>query len=521
MDSKNEKISLLSNLKFSSFEKINESFLKCKCYVMALGKNVNNSYFSKENVDKAYPTLAYVPVIGHLMVDDNGVCHLGGHDYHLDMNDFKLKSQCVPFGVALPSESPVYEDVAEENGTVSTYLTCEVILWIGRYPELADAFYNDSVFTNQSMEILYSNSTPLKEDPTYTDIIDFSFDALCMLQKSDDDKFNINPCFPSASIVPITYSIDKNEFSSLMNELKEELSLYFSKTNSEEKGGTINLNKKLEILQKFNKTVNDLDFSIEDMSVEDLSAKMEELFGEKTKAEPVAFSATYKEKRQALQNALDPIIVKDIEGNYVEETYFYIEDFSDEYVFVEKDHWTANDYDCKYGKFSYTFDEATLTATLTSDFEEMVKVWLTLEEKAKLDEERANYETKYSDLEKEFSDYKANHSYFNSDFDELKAYKEQKETEERESSEKTIFGKYEKKIGETNEFFELKKNASKYSIKDLEKECLYIVGLYSFDSDSEKKNEKTSDNSIKFSATHDNGENEDPIEATYKKYLNK
>ena len=80
------------------------------------------------------------------------------------------------------------------------------------------------------------------------------------------------------------------------------------------------MDKKLEILQKFNKTVEDLDFSIEDISVEDLNAKMEELYGEQ-KVEPVAFSATYRQKRDALNNALDPIIVKDDEGNYLEETY--------------------------------------------------------------------------------------------------------------------------------------------------------------------------------------------------------
>ena len=83
MDSEKEKISLLSNLKFSSFEKLNDNFLKAKCYVLALGKNVNKSYFSKENVDRAYPTLAYVPVIGHLMVDDNGI-------YHCNLIDFLL-----------------------------------------------------------------------------------------------------------------------------------------------------------------------------------------------------------------------------------------------------------------------------------------------------------------------------------------------------------------------------------------------------------------------------------------------
>ena len=518
MDSEKEKISLLSNLKFSSFEKLNENFLKAKCYVLSLGKNANKSHFSKENVDRAYPSLAYAPVIGHLMVDDNGVYHLGGHDYHLDMNDLKLKSQCVPFGVAVPSESPVYEDVTEENGNVSTYLTCEVIIWIGRYPELADAFYSDSVFTNQSMEIFYSNSAPLKDDPTYTDIIDFSFDALCMLQKSDDDKFNVTPCFPSASIVPITYSIDKNEFSSLMGELKEELSLYFSKNNSDEKGGKVNLDEKLEILQKFNKTVEDLDFSIDDMSVEDLSAKMEELFGEKEpKAEPIAFSATYKEKRQALQNALDPIVVKDAEGNYVEETYFYIEDFSDEYVFVEKDHWTANDYDCKYGRFAYTFDEATRTATISSEFEEMVKVWLTLDEKAKVDEERANYETKYSDLEKEFSDYKAEHSFLDSEFNVLKEYKENKEVEERKCAEDALFADYEETIGETEEFKSLKEKASEFSLDALKKECLCIVGMYSM---TNKTKETNKSDSLKFSLEPEVSEDE-PYGGLMKKYLGK
>ena len=156
-----EKISLLSNLKFSSVEKVNENFLKAKCYVLALGKNRNKSHFTKENVDRAYSSLAFAPVIGHLMFDDNGVCHLGGHDMKLDLKDFKLKSQCIPFGVVLPSESPSYEDVTESDGTVSTYLTCEVAIWINRYPELANAFYSEEVFTNQSMEIYYSKYQPL------------------------------------------------------------------------------------------------------------------------------------------------------------------------------------------------------------------------------------------------------------------------------------------------------------------------------------------------------------------------
>lgn len=530
MDS--EKVSLLSSMKFSSVEKINDSFLRAKCYVMATEKNDNKSYFEKENIDRAYHTLAYAPVIGHLMVDDNGIYHLGGHDYKLDLNDLTLKSQCVPFGVVLPSEAPVYEEVAESDGKVATYLTCEVILWIGRYPELAQAFYDESVFTAQSMEILYSKSEPLKEDPSYTNIIDFSFDALCMLQKSDDDKFNVQPCFPSASIVPITYSIDKTEFSSLINELKEELFAYFQKNDSD-KGGK-NLDKKLEILQKFNKTVEELDFSIDEMTEEELEAKMTELFGvndpepiaepEPTtdqvvpSSEPVAFSATYNQKRQALRNALDPIVVKDEDGNYVEETYFYIEDFSDEYVYVERCHWSADDYTCTYGRYTYDFDEATVTATLTSEFEEMVKMWLTLEEKENLEKERLEKEAKLEALEKEFTEYKENYSVTNEEVEGLKAYKSNKEAEERKFAEDTLFADYEETIGETEEFKALKEKASEFSLDALKKECLCIVGMYSM---TNKPKENKNTNPLKFSFEPKVDTDNDPYGGIREKYLNR
>lgn len=510
-------MSLLFNAKLRSFEKINEQFLKAKCYIMALGKNVNKSHFSKENVDRAYPTLSFVPVIGHLMCDENGTHYLGGHDVSLDLTTLTLKSKCVPFGVAIPSDTPTYEDVEEADGTKSIYLVSDVILWIGRYPELAEAIYDEETYFGQSMEILFSKAEALKEDPAYTDIIDFSFDALCLLGKSEDDRFNVRPCFPSASVKPITYGFNQDEFTLLINEMKEQLSFCMNNIDKTQGGNT--LNEKNTILQKYNKTVKDLDFSIDDLSVEELEAKMKELFGEKK--ETVAFSATYNQKRDALRNALDPIIVKDADGNWIEETYFYVSDFDDTDVYVEVDHWNTNgNFDSKYGKYAYTFDESTMTATISGDFVEMVKVWLTLEEKAKLDEDRANYEA----LKQEFEEYKQNYTVSKDDYEELKKYQIEKEAEKRKNEEDAIFAKFESKIGETNEFAELKKNKADYSVADLRKECLCIVGLYSLDDDTENTNvvPPSPNKTIKFS-TNSNlpSQEDDPIEATYKKYLNK
>lgn len=509
------KVSLQFNTKLTTFEKINDSFLKAKCYVLALGKNTNKSYFSRENVDKAYPSLAYIPVVGHLMQNENGKYYLGGHDVKLAIEEGKyvLKSICVPFGVALPSESPQYEEVIEPDGSTATYLVCDVIIWIGRYPELSDAFYNNEIYFSQSMEIFYTNSKSLEEDPTYTDIIDFSFDALCMLNKSDDPKFNINPCFPSSSFKP--FSLD-GSFNVLFNDFKKEIAATI-KTIFNQQGGN-DLDKKLELLSKYNKTTTDLDFSIDDISIENLEAKLQELFGQNQSAkegavEQASFSATYRQKRDALCDALIPEIVKDAVGKVVSETYYYVSDFDDQYVFVERDIWTADNFDNKHGRMPYTFDDATITAEITGEFEEMILTWLTIAENAALQEERAKFE---STIE-EFELYKLSHSITDSDYQNLVAFKDKYESDKRENDEKAVFERFKENIGTTAEFEELQKNKANYSIADLEKECIYIVGLYAAGATSIAKN----DSSLKFSVNPSENQTDDPIEATYKKYLKK
>ncbi len=446
------------------------------------------------------------------MQDENGNNYLGGHDVKLDISTLSLKSLCVPFGVAIPGEIPIYEDVIEEDGSVSTYLVSDIVLWIGRYPELAEAIYDENVYFGQSMEVLFSNSEPLKNDPSYTDIIDFSFDALCLLNKSDDPKFNVEPCFPSASVKPITYSLNKDEFSSLMSEMKEQLKFCINNFNDNEGGKK--LDEKNMILQKYNKTIEELDFSIEDIPLEEFENKMEELFGEK---KVTSFSATYREKRDALNDALEPITNVDAAGNLVDETYFWIEDFSDEYVFVERGFWSKTDYETKYGRFSYTFDESNMTATISGEFEEMVKVWLTLDEKVKLDQERANYELVAS----EFEEYKQEHKYSNGDYEILDTYKAKKESDERKVAETNVFTAYEHKIGNTNEFNELKKEAGSYTIDGLKKECIYIIGLYSADMEESTPSENKTNETIKFSVDDDSKGEDKPYGGLIERYLNK
>ena len=469
--------------KVTPFEKLNDRFLKAKCYVLALGKNANKSYLAEENVNNAYHTMAGIPVVGHLMEDENGNYYLGGHDYKLDMkkSGFKLKSQCTPFGFVYTNQEPVYEDVVEENGDVHKYLTCEIILWLGRFPELESIVYDEETICGQSMEIIYDKSEPLDEDNSYTNITNFSFDALCMLNKSDDPKFNVTPCFPNASIKAFSSEESRLEFSATMEEMQKELQQFFAKCN-EVQGGTSLMDEKLTVLEKYQKTVEDLDFSIDDLSVDELSEKMEELFGEKTK-EPEMFSATYREKLGALEKAVNGLcsVEKDEDGNYVKEVYVYLNDFSDEYAFVQMSIWSKeSDFESKVGRIAYETSEDTVTL---GEFEEMVVEWLTLGEKATIDEQRGDYEK----ITTEFEEYKASFSVSTEEFEKLVKFKELKETEDKE----TLLAQYEATIGSKDEYAELKENLAEYSLDELKKECIYIVGLYTDVQNQETKKVET------------------------------
>ena len=62
-------------------------------------------------------------------------------------------NECIPFGTIPESSNLQLEEVLEPDGeTTNTYLTCQIILWTGRF-NIMDAAYNDSIYFNQSCEL--------------------------------------------------------------------------------------------------------------------------------------------------------------------------------------------------------------------------------------------------------------------------------------------------------------------------------------------------------------------------------
>ena len=248
--------SLKFKAKVTPIEKINDEFTLCKCYVQGVGKNRNFSYMSKENIQRCLPTLSYAPVVGHLIdkLDEDGnptgEKYMGGHDYYID-DDWNLKSACVPYGV-VKADSFDFETVKEYEDEIETeYLTAEVVLWTGRYPELMEAIYSDDFYFNQSMEINVSEFRPYEEDSNYTELTDFTYSALCLLGKADDKTSpeHTEPCFVESKVIPVQYSLEREDFSKVMGELKNELAFYFNKDNTEGKEDEVVENEKEEVIE--------------------------------------------------------------------------------------------------------------------------------------------------------------------------------------------------------------------------------------------------------------------------------
>ena len=447
MEKKN--ISLTFCAKVVPFEKINDQFTRCKCYVQALGKNRNLTYFSKESVEKALPTIFNIPVVGHIIEASDGHRYMGGHDAEVIVNqngDLDLRSICVPYGVVPQQDTIEYETLIEPDGVAREYLKADIILWTGRFPEIKDAVYSDNFYFNQSMEIVANAWQPLDDDHNYLDVVDYQYSALCLLGKADDTSSaeHTEPCFPLASVQPYTYNLQSDSFIGMVSQLREALASCFAQTESQKGGSTGKMSKEMidAILDEFGLTaenagieINDdmtedslraalqefvdadksaesedsesgaenmnsdsevvVDDAVHDGAAEDHTEPEEEDSEPKDEAKEETFSLTARAREELLRSALCAAGTHELDGdgNVVSETEYWLVDFDDAFVYCEKFVWSRDgERGSTYCRAPYSADEESRTVEISGGFEEMVVQWLTLAEARELEHMRHEYE---------------------------------------------------------------------------------------------------------------------------------
>ena len=229
-----------------------------------------------------------------------------------------------------------------------------------------------------------------------------------------------------------------------------------------------------ELLEKYSKTVEDLDFDYESMSDEELEAKFAELFDEpETDPEPevttepdpepednsdfskkkytkkdngnteVTFEISHEDVRGALYSLLSTWEENDNEWYYINATY--------------DDHFVYSNWDeSKIFRQGYTKDGDAVS--LSDERTELFKEYLTTSEKAELEELRSNYaalQTKVNEYESKDKEVVLSAEIYNElkdreDFKDLIKNQAVYSVEEVQTKADAILGKYVKEKGTFN-----------------------------------------------------------------------
>lgn len=268
------------NLKYDSvcdtiynIKDVNSSFASGTLKVMYTGENRNGSFISQRAVNKALPSLYNVPIVCHWSYEDG---EIGGHDVDVvsdDNGDIRFRNLTEPCGVVPEHATFRFETMCDENGTEHEYLVIDdVLLW--KRQDVFGHIVNDlGGCVDHSMEITVKSGYSDKKSGKYI-IDDFEFTALCLLERD-------TPCFEGSELTLFSATDFKSQMEQMMAELKETLFTVNTQNSGVDieniftKGGCEEMEAKIELIKEFGLTVDDLDFAIDDYSIEDLRTALE------------------------------------------------------------------------------------------------------------------------------------------------------------------------------------------------------------------------------------------------------
>lgn len=447
-DIKNETLTFTS--KFTDFEIVSKEFTKCRCYALASGDNVNGSDITMSAIDKAISRGEFYnkPIVAHLYKDeDDGSWRVGGHDskWVITNTSMEVVNECIPFGTIPESANVHKEEVLEADGiTTNTYVVMDILLWTGRF-NIMDAAYSDDVYFNQSCE-LSINEYHYKENDVLA-IDDFTFSALCLLNKSDDNSKNVRPCFGSCRVEKIkNFSVNEGSFKKNYELLLEDLKKFSidnkaTKTESNPQKGEIKMD-----LTKFTTLLSEIKYGDDCQKYSLLGANEENIYvadREDSKLYSVGYAdtedgviinwdtkkeadITYTEKAENEENSTFSNILKDFEDDFNK-------------------------------KFEKEFDAK-------------------LETKVK--EISDDAESRLSEMKEKYSDIQNSYAVAKEKLDKFEAIEAEKAKENHINAVKETLERFEKKIGKTPEFiyYKAKVDYEKVDIDAMEKELTLMTG---------------------------------------------
>lgn len=252
-------------------------FLDVTIDVLHTGKNCNGSIFQKDVVDKCIPSIQNTPILGRIKIDKDGnTDDFEAHEYRIIENDsgVRMLYDGSAYGVIPESCNPRWVQRISSDGVMRDYLQVDAILWT-KFERPIEIFERDGR-KGQSME-LAKNFKGYEDEEGYFVFTDFKFDGCCILSTTDPQiqpamiDSNIAANFSAQSVAEqIKQQLEK--YSKVKGYPNSEMELPID--NPIKEGGNNQLNTQAELLVKYNLSVGDLDFNIDEIPEDELEGKL-------------------------------------------------------------------------------------------------------------------------------------------------------------------------------------------------------------------------------------------------------
>ena len=479
--------------------------LKLKLKVCHTEVNRNGSNISKENMEKAMPTLKYRPILAYIHELPDGTKDFYAHNMQIE-EDENGDAQIVYIEKQVgcfTADDPWLEYDAEMD---KTYVMAYAVI-PEDYTEAADIIRRKNG-TKVSCELVI-NELSYNAKEKYLDLTDFYFGGTTLL--GCDEKGNEigeGMLGARADISDFCHKEPIFTYQSKMIEVLEKLNSTLSNFNNsknDQKGGSA-MNKFEELLAQYGVVAEDITFDVEGLSDEELEAKFKEAFDDETDDDDVAIDTTSEgdegndDEGVSEGDEGEDVVVVDNEDSSFESRKSYATDSNGNVtitfeishedirgalnslicIYDEEDndwYWVTNVYDDyfifenwfgdKLYKQSYTVDGDNVA--LSGDRQEMFKMILSESEKLAIEKMREDY------------------SALEAAYNELKTFKEEFDAAKLKEEKDAIFAREEYTIlADNKDFNALKADMDKYTVEELDvkadlifAKCIKLGGEFS------------------------------------------
>ena len=268
--------------KFEQYDS-SDTMMFCDVTLMHSGENRNHSSVTEKAAKNCLKTIAYKPVLANFAEFDDGI-DFTSHDIEIDEdgNFTYIERQVGCF----TADKPTFDDEADDKGR--KYVHARVAI-PREYTQAAEIIERKNG-TKVSVELAV-NEMSYAADEHLLYLEDVEVMGVTLLGRNPETGKDVEEGMQGAHLDIADFSVKNNSVSIDRNDkliesldrLTEQLANFNINPavgGETKKGGSNLVNKFEELLEKYGKTVDDIDFEYEDLSDEDLEAKFAEVFGE-------------------------------------------------------------------------------------------------------------------------------------------------------------------------------------------------------------------------------------------------